>query len=121
MIAGTLINAAVFGTPVVVGLMWLVWLRGDRILLHQWRGKTLLVGMVAASSNAVMFYSYLVYSKTVEGADPDGAIMSMLGNYIGILLLVVALIGVVFGKGRSRSVLGFSIFMGLLVWLRPGV
>ena len=63
-----LINAAVLGTPIVIGISWWIWFRRDRTLSPRWRVHVLLTSLIAISVNALMFYAWFAHARIVENA-----------------------------------------------------
>jgi hypothetical protein len=53
-----------FGTPAVVAFAW--W-RAERMRPTSWRSTALLLGLVAVSANALVFYSGFAYALVVGG------------------------------------------------------
>lgn len=88
-----LINAAVLGTPIVIGISWWIWFRRDRTLSPRWRVHVLLTSLIAISVNALMFYAWFAHARIVENATATSdlrntianlELRNTLGNYVAL-------------------------------------
>jgi hypothetical protein len=106
-----------FGTPIVVGILWWMWFRSNRKAHSRWRAAALLVAIVAVSANGVMFYSWVAYLTMVaDEASNTSPIYSVLGS-IADYLALTGLAGAIVGKGRGRTLIALGTIMGWLLWV----
>ena len=122
MDALTLVIAIPFaGVPIVVGLSWWMWLRIRESMGSRLRRTTLTVGVLAATTNAITYYSWLAY-RVASGGSPTGwRLNEMLGDDVGLPLCVLAAVGAVAGPGVIRVYLGLAAILGFLLWVNYGV
>jgi hypothetical protein len=115
-----IINAAVLGSPILIGTSWWLWARRDRTRLPRWRVTVLLVSLITASANGLLFYAWAIYAAI----DPDSSASLLwknpLGNYVGLPLIALTLAGAIAGGGASGGALAATAVMGCLLWLTPG-
>ena len=107
---------SLIGTPVSGGLAWWLWLRRNYSDRHHWRARLTSLGLLAAASNAFIYYSWFSY-RIVAGSTPLvwGA-KDSLGNFSGYLVLV-ALAGAAAGKGSSRIPIAVCAILGFGNWV----
>jgi hypothetical protein len=115
-----MINAAVLGTPILIGISWWNWLRRDRALRSR-RVQSLRIGLAAASANALMYYGWCAYATVASNSDTIWQLNNTLGNYIAVPLVLLAMIGAIAGKGAARLPLALSAVMGLFLWINIGI
>jgi hypothetical protein len=108
------IIASILGGPILVVISWLMWIRTDQRLLPSWRAWTVMIGICCASANILLW----VFGNLSN--DPDGQLKFVLGNYVGVPLVFLALVSAAAGKGASRVPLAISALLGFLVWITPG-
>jgi hypothetical protein len=100
-------------TPIIVAIAWWV-RRRDSAVARGWRSNAALVGLIASSLNAVVFYAWVIseYARV-----DDGIGRNMLGNNIALPLVCIALLGAIVGEGRTRAVVAASALTGLFMWI----
>lgn len=107
---------SLIGTPVSCGLAWWLWLRRNHSDRHQWRTGLTNIGLLTASANAFIYYSWFSY-RIVAGSTPlVWSVKDSLGNFSGYLVLL-ALAGAVVGKGSSRIPIAVCAILGLMNWV----
>jgi hypothetical protein len=107
----------VFGTPVVLGLAWWQRTRSGAVAATPWRERGVLVGLVAASVNVLLFYSWVAY-RLIAGVTEDvWAVKATLGDRVALYLLVAAIIGILVGRGPARLLTAIGATMGYLLWV----
>jgi hypothetical protein len=77
-------------------------------------------GLLAASINTAMFLIWLILRYTTKGAPEIWKAQQICGD-VALILLPLALVGAVFGRGRSRIPLAICSVLGLVVWVPVGV
>lgn len=95
LITKAIVNAAVLGTPIVIGICWWIWFRRDRALSPRWRVQVLLIGLSAVSANAILYYAWFAYSMMASNSDAPSELKNTLGTYIAIPLVMTALAGAI--------------------------
>ena len=105
-----------FGTPIVAGIAWWRWLRGERMAPRSWRATALLSALAAGSANALLFYSWLVYQLIAGGSERAWRVQSILGD-VAVYLVLAGLLGGIVGKGRGRILTLLLAIMGFLLWV----
>jgi len=117
-----LLSWAFIGTPFLVGATWWKWLETRRQQPSPpSRVAAVLVGAIAATVNAALFYGCVVYAWKVT---PEAAseLRNTLGNFVAIPLFFLALAGAVLGQGRAaRILLAVTALAGMLNWIPVGV
>jgi hypothetical protein len=101
------IQAAPWLTPVLVSICWWLWFNRGGPPGKTWRVSVLLVGLIATSSNAVLYYAWLSYSQVVYRTSPGsldpGIMRNSLGNNLAVPLVMVALGAAIIGRGAARA------------------
>ena len=116
-----LLNAAFLGTPILVAATWWRWLtKANEQQLPSWRVSAVLVGAIAISVNAVLYYSWTAYAFTLTHMEDAADFRNKLGNNVGLPLFLLALAAATFGKGSARMLLAASAVSGMLVWIPAG-
>jgi hypothetical protein len=104
------------GTPISGGVAWWLWLHRDYSDRHQWRTRLTNFGLLTASANAFLYYSWFSY-RIVVGASPlVWIVKAALGNF-SCYLFLLALAGAVVGKGSSRIPIAVCAILGLMNWI----
>ncbi|HZI81672.1 MAG TPA: hypothetical protein VFD69_19260 [Vicinamibacterales bacterium] len=111
----------VFGTPIVLGLAWWRWIRGGAVAAMPWRERSVLVGLVAASLNLFLFYSWFAYRFIAGATEEVWAIKGTLGDGIAGCLVIAAILGALVGKGRGRVLTAVGATMAYLLWVPTAI
>ena len=106
----------VFGTAIMVLIAWLVWFPSRRAVWETTRTTTLFAGLVATSANAFLLYCWIAF-RLVAGDSPIVWEMRTDAGNFGELLVLIALIAAVTGKGRARLPVAISALAGSLFWV----
>lgn len=88
--------------------------------MGSWRETALLVGLVAASSNPLLFGGWLAYRFIAGPVEPVWAAKAFAADAAGYLVMV-ALVGALVGKGRGRVLGALGALTGLLLWTPVGI
>jgi len=112
--------ASLIGTPISVGTAWWLWAGSERSGPQEWRNLVLLAGLLAASTNVLMYYSWLIYRAVANDTSMVWKTKGLCGD-IGMFLSLLVLGGAIFGTGVSRVPLAFSALFGFLLWVSFGV
>jgi hypothetical protein len=107
-------------TPLSLGLAWWRWFRGQPATSRSWRETALLVGLVTASSNALLFAGWIAYRLTAGPTESVWAAKRFATDLAGYLL-IASLIGVLVGKGRGRILGALGALTGFLLWTPIGI
>jgi hypothetical protein len=110
----------------LVGVAWFVWYGSRRV--EQPRASARLVGLIAVSVNVALFYAWVIlyrlgthdaqnYERDLAAANA----YNFLGNYIGLLLVVVGLAGALAGRGPGRILIAVLAVVGVLLWVPLGI
>ncbi len=81
----------------------------------------LLLGLLAVSVNAVMYYSWLAFRVLASDSPQIWRVKDFLGDYVADGLAIAGLVGAIAGNGTPRLLLAFAAVMGWLLWIRLGV
>ena len=106
-----------YGTPIVIGITWWMWLQTKPATHPRWRAAALLLGLVAVTANGVMFYSWIGYRGIVGEWSDAWRVNDFLGNDIAVYLVLAGLVGAVVGQGRERTLVALLATMGFLLWI----
>lgn len=79
---------SLIGTPVSAGLAWWLWSRRDRSSAHSWRTGLLIGGLLAASANAFIYYSWLLYRLLAGSTQQVWTLKEVFGNICLWLVLL---------------------------------
>ncbi len=111
---------SLIGTPIAAGFAWRLWLRKDRVEFRGSRRVVILVGLLAASANAAMYYAWLIYRLATGSTPLVWRIRDGFGN-IGDYLVLLAIAGAIAGEGYSRIPVAACAVLGFMNWVRFGV
>ena len=101
------------GTPVALGIAWRRW-AGGRLAPRTWRTVVLLLGLLAASANALVFFSMMAFAAVAK-APPPG--WNFIGGNLGPYLSLASAGAAIPGRGAARVSLAVSGFLGFLLWV----
>ena len=107
---------ALIGTPFSAYLAWWLWSRRNRSLPNGWRRGFAMTGLVAASANAAMYYSWLSWRLLPGGTPLIWRAKDTLGDFAGYLVLL-ALAGATAGKGAARIPIVVCALLGFMNWV----
>jgi hypothetical protein len=109
--------------PLCIVLAWWFWGR-DRSNppANGWRNTALIIGLVAASANALVFGVYLAYSSRHPPGTGTWKFGDTCGN-IGAILCTTAFIcsAAAEGEDRARILVSVSAVLGFLLWVPIGI
>ena len=108
------------GPPVVLGVTWRVWFRRERAVSPQWRAVAIRLGLLAATANVVIFYTWVLY-RVLAGSSPRVWEAKDVATEVAGWFIMAALAGAALGKGAGRIWLAFSAFTGFMLWIRIGI
>lgn len=80
----------------------------------------MLAGLVAASSNALLFAGWIAYRFAAGPTEPVWAAKRFAADVAGYLV-IAGLIGVLVGKGRGRILGALGALSGFLLWTPIGI
>ena len=113
--------ASLLGTPISNGIAWWLWSRRNAEVSSQWRAMILFIGLLSVSANTAIHYIWLpATGHLFMRGTPDWKLKEIAG-YVSIPLVLVALVGAIFGKGSSRIPLAICAVLGFLLGLPVGV
>ena len=119
-----LLTVNVFVAPGLVLAAWLLWLWRDRSAVPRWRRYSLLLGLASATLNVLIFVAELAYlnarGEALPGVNATIRHFSKVSDG-AIMLLVVALVCAICGKGSARAVLVLAALSGFLLWVVPAI
>lgn len=99
---------ALIGTPFSACLAWWFWSKRGWSQPHILRTRLMLMGLVTASMNALIYYAWLLYRLINGGHSSVWMLKTSLAD-IGMCLVVLALAGAILAKAvhvfQSRSAL----------------
>jgi hypothetical protein len=104
------------GAPIVLGLAWWRRTRARSGAAPPWRERTVLIGLVAASLNLLLFYSWVAYRLIAGATDDVWAVKAAIGNGLAVYLVVAAFVGALVGKGPGRLLTAVGATMAYLLW-----
>jgi Mn2+/Fe2+ NRAMP family transporter len=107
---------------VAISFAWLFWFRdSNRAILPKWRSVAFLVGLLAASLNAVLFAGWAVWLHFHYNSE-SWRVQNVCGNVGGVLCLT-AFVGATAGEGdyRARVLVSVSAAMGFMLWVPIGI
>jgi hypothetical protein len=107
---------SLIGTPVSAGCAWWLWSRRNRSASRSWRASLLIMGLLTASANAFIYYSWLLY-RTIAGSTPQVWTLKEIFGNISIWLVPMALVGAMGGKGGARIPIAVCALLGLMNWV----
>jgi hypothetical protein len=108
------------GTPACIVIAWWRWARRKHSQSHSWRTAMLLMGLLAASANSLLYYGWLTYRLTTGSIPLAWRLKDLFAN-IGVALVVPALAGAVLGRGAPRIPVGICAALGLMLWVPVAV
>ena len=118
-----LLLLAILGVPVLVGLAW--WNRSAPVqaAVPQWRKAAFVIGLIAVSANAAIYYGWLGYRLLSGGSEFAWTIKGALADYVTIYLAALGLVLALIGQGviRSRVFVALSAVLEVLLWSNIGV
>ena len=89
----TMMRLALWGTPVAVSICWWIWFRRGVKSLPQWRMLFLLIGLIAISANALIYYAWVYYSQvtyeTSASSLEPSIVRGTLGNNVAVPLVTL--------------------------------
>jgi hypothetical protein len=104
------------GTPVCACLAWWLWAKRDSSASFTLRTRLTLMGLLTASINALIYYSWLFYRLAI-GSNPLVWRLKDIGGNLGVSLALLALAGAIFGKGAARIPIALCALLGLMNWI----
>jgi hypothetical protein len=107
---------SLIGTPLSAGLAWWIWTRRNHALPNGWRRRFAMTGLVAASANAALYYVWLSCRVLAGGTPLIWGVKDTLGDFAGYLVLL-ALAGVIAGKGPVRIPIVVCALLGFMNWV----
>ena len=109
---------SLIGAPAALGFAWRFWFRegSRRQISPKWHAVLLFLGLLAASANVAMYYSWLTYRLVVGDTPPVWKLQETLSN-ISNYPLSLAAAGAFLGREDARTPLAFCV---LAVPLRVG-
>jgi hypothetical protein len=107
---------SLIGTPVSAGLAWWFWSHRDRAVPRSWRTGLLIGGLMAASANAIVYYSWFSYRLLTGSTLLVWRLKGALGDF-GVYLVLLALAGAIGGKGAARIPIAACALLGLMNWV----
>jgi hypothetical protein len=102
-----------------LAVAWVLWARARRTASQNastWRTRFFLSGLVAASLNIMIFWSYLLWLHFHQ-ADPSWWKARDLFEDIADFLVGYAFVTAIFGSGRGRVFLAIAAATGYLLWV----
>jgi len=116
-----LMLVAILAVPILITLTWLS--RSQPSQGPEWRTVTFLVGLVAVSVDAAIYYGWLIYRVIVGGTDLAFKIRAVLADNVTIYLAIGALALAILGKGgtRTRVLVGVSALLEIVLWSDFGI
>jgi hypothetical protein len=107
---------SLIGTPVSAGFAWWLWSRRDHSASRGWRAGLLITGLLAASANAFVYYSWFSYRLLTGSTSQVWTLKEALGN-LCIWLVPLALVGAMGGKGGARIPVAVCALLGFMNWV----
>jgi hypothetical protein len=107
---------ALIATPVCACMAWWFWAKQDRSASFKLRRRLTLMGLLAASINALIYYSWLFYRLAI-GSNPLVWRLKDIGCNLGASMALLALAGAIFGKGAARIPVALCALLGLMNWI----
>jgi hypothetical protein len=112
---------SLIGTPTALGFAWRFWFRETRRQISpKWQAVMLFLGLLGASVNVTMYYSWLTYRLVAGDTPPVWKLQETLSN-ISDYPLSLAAAGAFLGREDARTPLAFCAFLGWMLWWRYGV
>jgi hypothetical protein len=108
------------GTPITTIVAWWRWLRRDTSTPHTLRTGLTFMGLLAASTNVLVYYSWLLY-RLMTGSNALVWRLKDIFSDIGVPLALLALVGAICGKGNPRITIAVCALLGLLNWVSIGI
>src|SRR4051794_1238979 len=108
-----------YALPVVILVGCGVWYRYDRRLQPAWRRWAVVVGLLAACANVVLFVRWQLYMHGPYDT-ATGGLMEQQSGDMALWLTAIAVAGAIVGKGKARGVLALASGMGFFIWIIPG-
>jgi hypothetical protein len=104
------------GTPVSASFAWWLWSRRHRSASRGWRAGLLITGLLAASANAFVYYSWFSYRLLAGSTSQVWTLKEAFGN-LCIWLSPLALVGAMGGKGGARIPVAICALLGFMNWV----
>ena len=104
------------GTPMFTGIAWWLWSLRDRSAVQKQRRRLVLMGLLTASANAFIYYSWLLYCLIIGSTPLVWKLKDTCGD-IGGYLVLLALAGAIFGKGAPRVPIAICALLGFMNWV----
>lgn len=112
--------ASVLGTPISNFVAWWVWLRRDRVH-DKWRSVLLFIGLLSVSALTVIYYIWIPVANHILMKETPLWKLKDVSGEVAIPLILLALVGAIFGKGTSRIPIAICAVLGFVLGIPVGV